>query len=87
MKRIMYQIKNEVNIGSILNPKMDYCLTSVSIPYSEENIKVAQENAYDGYIVEDDGKDNVSPPSRLDVLESRVAYIGMMTGTLPEDTQ
>ena len=59
------------------------CPATVELPYSEENLLIAKERAYNGvYTVEDDGQAAVVTPA--DRLEAQVTYTAMMTDTLLE---
>ena len=51
----------------------------------EENLAIAKAEAHNGeYTIEDDGVEEVSTPSQLDIIEAQVAYTAMMTDTLLE---
>lgn len=54
-------------------------------PYTEADVEIAKAESYDGeYTIEDDGVEEVSTPSQLDIIEAQVAYTAMMTDTLLE---
>lgn len=58
---------------------------AVQMPWSEDNLAIAEKEADGGdYSVEDDGIEEVSEPSQLDIIEAQVAYTAMMTDTLLE---
>lgn len=58
---------------------------TVTRPYSEAGEKIAKREACNGeYTIEDDGVEEVSAPSQLDMIEAQVAYTAMMTDTLLE---
>ena len=55
------------------------------LPYTEENLAIAEAEAYNGeYFIEDDGVEEVTTPSQLDTIEAQVTYTAMMTNTLLE---
>lgn len=56
-----------------------------SLPYSEDNEKLAEIEADNGeYAIRDDGVDDVCTPTQLDIIEAQVTYTAMMTNTLLE---
>lgn len=60
-------------------------LAPVTMHYSEESLAVAKKEAYNGeYFIEDDGVEEVTTPSQLDIIEAQVTYTAMMTNTLLE---
>lgn len=78
MRIIRYNLLHKTPGGSgILLPK--------ELPYTEENIAIAEDEAYNGeYFIEDDGVEEVTTPSQLDIIEAQVTYTAMMTNTLLE---
>ena len=86
MKVISYQMLQTVEIDGVVLPPSEEYMSSVIIPYSEENEARAKSEAYKGeYIIEDNGQpDPVEKPTQLDVIEAQVAYTAMMTDTLLE---
>ena len=80
----MKKIKYVIICGT--NQDGTECLMDKIIPYTEENLNIAEAEAY-GPKPEffDDGQpDPAVTPSQLDVIEAQVAYTAMMTGTLLE---
>lgn len=56
-----------------------------SLLYSEENEELAKIEADNGeYTTGDDGVEDISAPSQLDIIEAQVTYTAMMTDTLLE---
>lgn len=56
MKWIKYKFQITVNHGDNENPKLEDILTEKFIGYDENNLIIAQKEAYDGeYTIEDDG--------------------------------
>lgn len=79
MKVIKYNLCIKVNDGT------EEILTPVTMGWNEPNEEIAKEEAYNGeYTIEDDGVEEVSTPSQLDIIEAQVAYTAMMTDTLLE---
>lgn len=62
------------------------CLVVVSgIPATNENIKKAENDAYNGKCtIMDDGVEEILLPTQLDRIEAQVTYTAMMTDTLLE---
>lgn len=53
--------------------------------WNETNEEIAKCEAYNGeYTIEDDGIEEISTPSQLDMIEAQVTYTAMMTDTLME---
>lgn len=86
MKVIKYQMQQTVVIDGVEQPLSEEYMSSVTIPYSEENEERAKVKAYKGeYEIFDNGlPDPVNTPSQLDIIEAQVAYTAMMTDTLLE---
>ncbi len=68
MKYIYYNVAFSVNVGTAEEPKMEEKLTGKRITYTEANLELAKEEAYNGeYTIEDDGKpEPESEPSEDD---------------------
>lgn len=76
MKLISYKIGQFEDPINLLNKK---------ISWSEANLEIAKKEAYNGeYTIEDDGVEEVTTPSQLDIIEAQVTYTAMMTDTLLE---
>lgn len=85
MKIIKYKFCTKVNIGDDESPEWEDVIRCTSMPYSEQNEAIAISEAYNGeYSIEDDGVEEVSEPSQLDIIEAQVTYTAMMTDTLLE---
>lgn len=86
MKIIKYQFLScEVNHGTEENPDMEQIFLEKSMGYSEANEEIAKREAYNGeYTVEDDGVEETTEPTQLDIIEAQVTYTAMMTDTLLE---
>ena len=85
MKIIKYNLCTRVNHGTEESPKWEEVLSSVTMGWNETNEVVAQREAYNGeYTIEDDGVEEVSTPSQLDIIEAQVTYTAMVTDTLLE---
>lgn len=85
MKWIRYHINTPVNIGTDSEPVYVDDLLKKSLPYTNYNIALAEEEAYNGeYTIDDDGIEEVNKPTQLDKIEAQVAYTAMMTDTLLE---
>lgn len=53
--------------------------------WSEANEEIAKREAHEGkYKITDDGIEEVSTPTQLDILEAKVAYLEIMTGLYEE---
>lgn len=48
MQKIRYTLCTSVNIGSLTEPKWEDQLAAVDLVYSEENLAIAQSEAYEG---------------------------------------
>lgn len=58
MKKISYQMLQTVVLDGVEQPKSEKYMSSVAIPYSEENEEKAKREAYNGeYTIEDDGQE------------------------------
>ena len=85
MKIIKYNLCTKINHGTEENPVIDEILSPVTMGWNEPNEEIAKREAYNGeYTIEDDGVEEVSTPSQLDIIEAQVAYTAMMTDTLLE---
>lgn len=80
MKKVKYEI---LGYTGIYNPETDKteqvtCLVGVERPYSDENLAVAQKEAYNGeYAVEDDGQPEpeATPEERIAELEEALSLL------------
>lgn len=83
MKTIKYKIRGYTGI---YNPQTEEteqvtCLVGVERPYSEKNIAVAQEEAYNGeYTVEDDGQPEAQPTDAERIAELEEALALLLSG-------
>jgi hypothetical protein len=74
-----------VNHGTEENPEVEQILLEKSLAWNEINEEIARAEAYnDIYTIEDDGVEEDSTPSQLDIIEAQVTYTAMMTDTLLE---
>ena len=91
MKIIKYRFLScEVNHGTTEKPKIEQIFIDKEIrcadEYLEGNVEIAKREAYNGqYTIEDDGVEEITMPSQLDIIEAQVTYTAMMTDTLLED--
>ena len=85
-KVIKYQfLAAEINHGTEEQPNIEQIFLEKSMGWSEANEEIAKKEAYNGeYTIEDDGMEEVSTPSQLDIIEAQVTYTAMMTDTLLE---
>lgn len=57
MKKIIYQMLQTVVLDGVELPKSEEYMSSVTIPYSEENEEIAKRESYNGeYTIDDDGQ-------------------------------
>ena len=86
MKIIKYKFLScEINHGTDENPDIEQVLLEKSMPWSESNEESAKFEAYNGeYEIIDDGVEEISTPSQLDIIEAQVTYTAIMTDTLLE---
>lgn len=86
MKVIEYRMLQTMEVDGVVLPPSEEYMSSVIIPYSEENEERAKAEAYKGeYEIFDNGlPDPVNTPSQLDRFEAQLAYTAMMTDTLLE---
>lgn len=85
MKILKYSLCTKVNHGTEEEPQIEEILSSVAMGWNEGNEEIAKREAYNGeYTIEDDGVEEVSVPSQLDIIEAQVTYTAMMTDTLLE---
>ena len=85
MKRIKWVfLSSEYNYGTEENPIIKQTFFPKDCPYSEEAFEAAKREAYKGeYEIYEDGQpEPVTPPTKEEELEARVAYIEMMTGLM-----
>lgn len=84
MKKIKYKfISCEINHGTEENPNIEQIILNKSLVWNEANEEIAKREAYNGeYTIEDDGQEEISEPTELDVLDARLTYVEMMTGIL-----
>lgn len=80
MKQIIYDMLQGYNDDN------EPILSSVTLRYSEKNLIIAEDEAYNGeYEIIDDGKPElIIQPSQNDILEAQIMYTAMMTDTLLE---
>lgn len=80
MKQITYDMLQGYNDDN------EPILSSVTFRYSEKNLIIAEDEAYNGeYEIIDDGKPEPTiQPSQNDILEAQIMYTAMMTDTLLE---
>ena len=84
MKVIKYKTVTYISRGTEDTPILEEFLMDTVRTYSEMDVEVAAEEAYNGeYTIEDDGKPEPAP-SQLDRIEAQAAYTAMMTDTLLE---
>lgn len=77
MKVIKYNICSVVKDTEVLTP--------VTMGWNEINEEIAKKEAHNGeYTIEDDGEEEITEPSQLDIIEAQVTYTAMMTDTLLE---
>lgn len=75
MKVIKYNICSVVKDTEVLTP--------VTMGWNEINEEIAKKEAHNGeYTIEDDGEEEITEPSQLDIIEAQVTYTAMMTDTL-----
>lgn len=86
MKIIKYKFLScEINHGTEENPDIEQIFLDKSMSWSEANEEIAKREAYNGeYTIEDDGTEEDTTPSQLDIIEAQVTYTAMMTDTLLE---
>ena len=85
MKIIKYNLCTRVNRGTEKEPNWEEILTPVTMGWNETNEAVAQKEAHNGeYTIEDDGTEETTQPTQLDIIEAQVTYTAMMTDTLLE---
>ena len=82
MKVIKYQTLNRYNAGTNESPDWHEGLGECVMGYNEANLKLAQQEAYNGMYTIEDAEE--AQPSRMDAVEAQAAYTAMMTGTLLE---
>ena len=85
MKKIQFEILGytEQYDPETNETKQVESVATVEMPYSEENLLIAKERAYNGdYTVEDDGQADMV--TQADRMEAQVTYTAMMTDTLLE---
>lgn len=84
-KWIKYNICAHVNHGTDEKPEMVDALFPVTMGWNEENEELARREAHNGkYAIVDDGVEENTAPTQLDILEAQVTYTAMMTDTLLE---
>ena len=85
MKILRYNLCTKVNHGTEEEPNIEEILSPVTMGWNEANEEIAKKEAYNGkYTIEDDGVEEVSTPTQLDIIEAQVTYTAMMTDTLLE---
>lgn len=72
MKKIKYQFCFEVNYGTEENPDVREDFLDKSLPYSDEALEIAKQEAYNGeYTIEDDGQpEPVAEPTTDEILNA-----------------
>ena len=85
MKWIKYKILQEQN-GDLGETEHGDILLEKAMSYSESNLEVAKQEAYNGKyeIFDDEQPEPEETPSQLDIIEAQVTYTAMMTDTLLE---
>lgn len=85
MKWIKYKFNCPVNVGTEEEPAMVDNFINKAVKYCESGLAIAQAEAYNGeYTIEDDGVEENTVPTQLDIIEAQVTYTAMMTDTLLE---
>lgn len=75
----------EINHGTEENSDIEQIFSDVEMGWNEANEEIAKKEAYNGeYTIEDDGVEEVTEPTQLDMIEAQVTYTAMMTDTLLE---
>ena len=68
-----------------LNPQDEHLyIVNRMLPISDENIKIAKEQSYNGEYAIEDIPDAQHEPTQLDRIEAQTTYTAMMTDTLLE---
>ena len=87
MKKIKYNVESKTLCfdPETHSEKEKPLIVGIVRDYSEENLEIAKREAYNGeYTIEDDGIEEDTTPSQLDIIEAQVTYTAMMTDTLLE---
>ena len=75
----------EVNHGTEEKLDIEQIILNKTMPWNETNEEIAKREAYNGeYTIEDDGIEETTEPTQLDMIEAQVTYTAMMTDTLLE---
>lgn len=62
MKWIKFErVQSQRNVGTEENPVMEDILLPVELSYCEYNLEIAKAEAYNGYIIDDDGQPEPEP--------------------------
>lgn len=94
MKIIKYKLMTEVkntylDMDGKETEEVTQIFSDVEIRCTAENFDanyaIAEKETYGEITVEDDGEEEVSEPTQLDIIEAQVAYTAMMTDTLLEE--
>lgn len=82
MKVINYQIATELNHGTEKQLNKQLIFNACSMPYTEKNLKLAKEEAYNGEITITDDPSLVEPkPSAIDrIFSMELALTSLMLG-------
>lgn len=79
MKVLKYSLCTKVNHGTEEEPKFEEILTPVTMGWNEANEEIAKKEAYDGYVIEDDGYEEPgakpSQEERISDLESALEML------------
>lgn len=76
MKVIKYQVLDRYNIGTDENPDWKEGLGECVMGYNEANLKLAEQDAYNGeYTIEDDGQPEPEIPTEDDVWADMAAAL------------
>ena len=86
MKIIKYKfLSAEINHGTEETPIIEQIIIEKSMGWNEANEEIAKSESYNGeYEIVDDGVEEITTPSQLDIIEAQVTYTALMTDTLLE---
>ena len=84
MKKIKYQMLQTTIIDDVEQFMSEEYMSSVILPWSEQNEEIAKHEAYKGEyeVFEDAIPEPVVEPTQVDRIEAQVTYTAMMTDTL-----
>ena len=80
MKIIKYQLATEINRGTPEKPDIETALSAVTMPYTEANYALAQQEAYQGQITVEENGEPEPAPSPQEQLRADVDFLAAMTG-------